>query len=134
MAVDQPRAARLNTRLKPSASQGEPAGNEMVPLAGAQAPRTEEFAAMATQDLHGTEGPPEALFLEVADRVGHQAPSVAARNVESVMTQGQNAQPQFGVFGDAPLGPPAHVLQGPGGGSVRVMVPCWMMMRCVRCG
>ena len=66
---------------------------------------------MAAHDLHGAIGPAIALLLEVDERVRHQTASIAVGQVSGLIASLEHAQSQFGIFGDAPLGPAAQSVQ-----------------------
>src|SRR5579872_6115139 len=82
----------------------------MVTLTGRQrAPFDKKSPRMPFQNLHGPVGPAEALFLEIDEGVGHEAPAVTLRHVARLEAGLENPQTELGILGDAPLGPTSRL-------------------------
>ena len=89
----------------------EPAGDEVVTLAGGQRAPPEERARVGLEDLHRAERPAEALRLERLEIGGRESAAEHLVDVAHLMPGRHQAQSEFRVLADAPFAPSAHLLE-----------------------
>src|SRR3954452_1550672 len=80
----------------------------MVALGGGESlAARHHLAPVALEDLHRAIGPAESLRLIRREAVRHKALTKAVRHINRFIARFEQAEAQFGVFGDAPLTPAA---------------------------
>src|SRR5438876_1129415 len=78
---------------------------------GRRRPRArQELAPVLLDDLRAARGPPVALFLERLERIGQQAPAVAAVGVERAPAVLEDGKPEVGILDDGVARPAARRL------------------------